>query len=400
MFKILTFSSLYPNRAQPHHGIFVEQRLRRLIASKEVDVRVVAPVPWFPLKHRMFGEYGRFAAAPDFEERHGIQIWHPRFPVVPKIGMTIGPALMAAAVWPTIRRLRNEGFAFDLIDAHYFYPDGVAAAMIARRCGVPVVITARGTDINLIPRHRLPRNMIRWAARRASAIVTVCQALKDEMEQLEIADRRVTVLRNGVDLEVFHPLADREAAREQLGFKRRTLLSVGRLISRKGHHIAIAALRDLPDTDLVIVGDGPMENELRLQARVQQLQDRVRFEGPRTQAELVKYYNAADAMILASDREGMANVLLECLACGTPIVANPAWGTPEVINTPEAGILMRERSPQALVEAARTLFGAYPDRAATRRHAERFGWDHTTRGQLEIFSKITKGRAELRPRAA
>jgi teichuronic acid biosynthesis glycosyltransferase TuaC len=397
--RILTFSSLYPNRAQPHHGIFVEQRLRRLVASREVEARVVAPVPWFPVRHRWFGEYAKFAGAPSFEERHGISISHPRYLVIPKVGMTVAPALMAAAAWPTVRRIRERGFDFDLIDAHYFYPDGVAAAMIAARCGVPFVITARGTDINLIPRYLLPRQMIRWAAGRSSAMITVCQALKDELVQLGVDGERVTVLRNGVDLEVFKPM-DREDVRQRLGFTRRTLLSVGHLIPRKGHHLVISALRDLPDVDLVIVGDGPKNSELRLQAQVAQVADRVRFEGARTQAELVEYYNAADALVLASDREGMANVLLECLACGTPLIATSAWGTPEVLNAPAAGVLMSDRSPAGVVEAVRKLFAARPDRAETRRHAERFGWDHTTRGQLGIFSRLVRGGTGPASRAA
>ncbi len=387
MLKILTFSTLYPNAAQPHHGIFVEQRLRRLVATGAVDVRVVAPVPWFPSRHPRFGEYAAFAAAPEREERHGISIVHPRFLTIPKVGMTVAPHLLAAAAWPTIRRLREQGFEFDLIDAHYFYPDGVAAAQLAARCGVPFVVTARGTDINLIPRYARPRRMILEAASKAAAVITVCEALRQETIALGVAPEHVTTLRNGVDLDLFH-LLDKPALRAKHGFRRRTLLSVGRLIERKGHHIAIAALRELPEVDLVIVGDGPMESELKRIAIETQVADRVRFEGPRTHAQLVEYYNAADALVLASDREGMANVLLECLACGTPLIANPAWGTPEVVSVPAAGVLMQERSAAALAAAARTLFAAYPSREATRKHAETFGWDTTTRGQLEIFSRI------------
>lgn len=398
MIKILTFSTLYPNAAQPHHGIFVEQRLRRLVASGTVDVRVMAPVPWFPSRHRWFGEYSAFAAAPHSEERHGIRISHPRFPTIPKFGMTIAPMLLASAVWPAVKRLRESGFDFDLIDAHYFYPDGVAAATLAERCGVPFVVTARGTDLNLIPQHRAPRKMILAASARAAAVITVCEALRSEAIALGMPADHVITLRNGVDLEHFR-LLEKVALRSKLGFHRRTLLSVGRLIERKGHHIAIAALRELPDVDLVIVGDGPMQSALVRLATETQVADRVRFAGARTHAQLVEYYNAADALVLASDREGMANVLLESLACGTPLIANPAWGTPEVVSKPAAGVLMRERSAAALADAARQLFAAYPQREDTRAHAETFGWDHTTRGQIELFSRIVAAPAALAPRA-
>ncbi|MDH5537210.1 MAG: glycosyltransferase, partial [Betaproteobacteria bacterium] len=170
--RILTFSTLYPNAARPSHGIFVETRLRHLVAGGWVDSRVVAPVPWFPSRNPRFGAYAVHASAPREEQRHGIQVLHPRYPVLPKIGMTLAPFLLAQSVKPVIERVLAQ-YPFDLIDAHYFYPDGVAAILLGRHFGKPVVITARGTDVNLIPRYRLPRAMIRWAARHAAGMITV-----------------------------------------------------------------------------------------------------------------------------------------------------------------------------------------------------------------------------------
>lgn len=387
MIRILTFSSLYPNAAQPHHGIFVEQRLRHLVASGRVDVRVVAPVPWFPFAHERFGEYARYAAAPHHESRHGIVVVHPRYPIVPKLGMSLAPVLMRAFVQSEVARLRTGGFAFDLIDAHYFYPDGVAAWWIGRMLRVPVVITARGTDVNLIPRHAIPRAMIRRSALGAAGIVAVCDALKQELVRIGVPSDRVVVLRNGVDLDNFRPIPPDEA-RRTLGVTGPTLLSVGKLIPRKGHHLAIQALSSLDGVRLMIVGDGPMEAELKRLAASSGVADRVRFEGPKSHSELPTYYSAADSLVLASDREGMANVLLESIACGTPVVATPFWGTPDVVASPEAGELMADRSVAALVAAVRALFARRPDRAATRRFAERFSWNSTTDGQLSLFEKI------------
>lgn len=395
MLKTLTFSTLYPNLAQPRHGVFVEERLRHLLASEQVTTRVIAPVPWFPIDHAFFGAWGQYARVPKQETRYGIEVQHPRYPLIPRYGMTLAPSLMAAAVLPAVTRaLRHDG-GFQLIDAHYLYPDGVAAVNIGRKLGVPVVVTARGTDVNLIPQYSGPRRMIVEAARRAAAVITVCQALKDRLVDLGVPERHILVLRNGVDLERFQSVP-REEVRARLGFSGTTLLSVGHLIRRKGHHIAISALRDLPDVRLVIVGDGPMQRELQLMVQALHLRDRVVFAGGRTQAELIDYYSAADALVLASDREGMANVLLESMACGTPVIASALWGTPEVINTPEAGVLMRELTPGALADACRELFARYPERAATRRHAENFSWAHTTRGQLELFEAILARRSEVR----
>ncbi|HET7763742.1 MAG TPA: glycosyltransferase family 4 protein [Burkholderiales bacterium] len=384
--KILTFSTLYPHAARPSHGIFVETRLRHLLASGKVESQVVAPVPWFPSDDARFGEYAIHARAPREEQRHGIQVLHPRYPLLPKIGMTISPFLLARAVRPLIERMLRS-YPFDLIDAHYFYPDGVAAVMIGQRLGKPVVITARGTDVNLIPRYRLPRAMIRWAARRAAGMITVARALKDDLVGIGVPGERIEVLRNGVDLQLFRPI-EREAARARLGFPRTTLLSVGLLITRKAHDLVIRALAALPGMDLVVVGDGPEREALAALARESRVGDRVRFVGSVPQEELRNYYGAADALVLASSREGWANVLLESMACGTPVVASRAGGSPEVVSAPEAGVLMAERTPEAVVEGVRRLFARRPDRAATRRYAEQFSWEETTRGQLRLFERV------------
>lgn len=385
--KILTFSSLYPNAAQPTHGIFVENRLRHLLDSGEIEVKVIAPVPWFPFASPAFGQYARYARVPQHEVRHGIEIWHPRYWVLPKIGMSIAPLLMARAVKKTVREIRQQGFEFDLIDAHYFYPDGVAACLVANRLGKPFVVTARGTDINLIPRHSLPKRWILWAAKKSRAMISVCQALKNEMASIGIAADKVTPLRNGVDLEFFHP-GNREEIRKQLKISGKTLLSVGYLIERKGHHLIIEALARLPDVRLYIAGEGEMSAQLHKLAVAQGVADRVVFLGALDRESLRRHMVAADALVLASSREGMANVLLEAIACGTPVVATPLWGTPEVVAVPEAGVLTRDRSVAGIVEGINQLFAHYPIRAATRRYAEKFGWDDTTRGQLEIFRRV------------
>lgn len=385
--RLLTFSTLYPNAARAGHGIFVETRLRHLLASGRIESRVVAPVPWFPFKHARFGGYTIHARAPREEVRHGINVLHPRYPVIPKFGMSAAPFLLAAAAVPTVRRLRASGYDFELIDAHYFYPDGVAALLLGRWFGKPVVITARGTDLNEIPQYLLPRKMIQWAARHASGMITVCKALKDVLVELGVESQRVDVLRNGVDLQLFQPIA-RAERRAEFGLDRRTLLSVGYLIPRKGHDLVIRALPLLPDVELLIAGDGPEEGNLKAIAARLGVSERVRFLGALPQAQLRDYYGAADALVLASSREGWANVLLESMACGTPVVASSVWGTPEVVATPEAGVLMAERTPDALASAVQKLFANYPDHMATRRYAEQFSWDDTTRGQLTLFERI------------
>lgn len=390
--RIATFTTLFPNAADPAHGVFVEERLRHLVASGEVEARVVAPVPWFPFPGKRFGKYGRFSRAPRVESRHGIEVRHPRYLLPPAVGMNLAPYSLALAALRELRRLRAEGFAFDAIDAHYFYPDGVAAAWLARELGVPFVVTARGSDVTLLPRFKWPRRLIRSAARRAAAIVTVCEALKHDLVSLGVEPGRVTVLRNGVDLARFAP-AERGEVRAALGLEGRVLLSVGWLIERKRHDLAIRALRELTDCRLVIVGTGPLRGALHALARAYGVENRVTFAGYVPQSELPRWYSAADALLLCSTREGWANVLLESMACGTPVAATEVGGTSEVVRAPEAGVLIAEHTPEAVSSAVRRLFDAAPAREATRRYAERFGWEDTTQGQLRIFRRAIEGPA-------
>lgn len=386
--RLLTFSTLFPHAARPNHGIFVENRLRHLLASREATSTVLAPVPWFPSTSARFGDLALNARAPLVESRHGIEILHPRFPVIPKLGMSAAPWLLYRAMVPQVARLLAEGRRFDVIDAHYVYPDGVAATWLGRRFGLPVVITARGTDVNLIPRHLVPRRLIQGAIRDANALIAVSGALKQALIGLGAPEDKVTVLRNGVETGLFRPPDDRAAVRAELGLRGPTLISVGSLIERKGHHRTIEAMRWLPGFELIIVGEGPEHGTLLAAIERLGLAERVRLLGSRPHRELPGLYGAADASVLASSREGWANVLLESMACGTPVVAADIWGNPEVVQCPEAGVIYEPNTPDGIAAAVHRLFASLPKRAATRAYAERFGWDETTAGQLALFRRV------------
>jgi len=386
--RLLVFTSLYPNAVQPRHGVFVEERLRHLVDSGRITATVVAPVPWFPFRHQRFGAYSAFARVPAHEQRHGIQISHPRYPAIPKLGMSIAPWLMYRALLPVLRELQANGTDFDLIDAHYFYPDGVAAVRLGAALGKPVVITARGTDVMWIPHYRRPRAQIQWAAGRAAAIVAVSQALKDQVAALGVDPGKITVLRNGVDLDRFEP-RDRTVIRAKLDLTGPVWLTVGHLVALKGVHIVIAALARVPDTTLLIVGEGPEQRKLRGLVEQLGLHARVRLLGAISHAELCDYYNAADVLVQASSREGMPNVVLESLACGTPVVATPFAGVNELLDAPEAGEIAAQRSDEAIAAAWLRLRDRAPARAATRGVAERLGWQPVVEAQHALYAQVS-----------
>lgn len=393
--RTLLFSTLFPSSVRPGHGIFVQTRLRELLATGEVDVRVVAPVPWFPSSHPRFGDYALYARTPRQETLEGVPVFHPRYLLPPKVGMNVAPLSMALAAVPVLRSILASGFDFDLIDAHYYYPDGVAAAMLSKWFGKPLVVTARGSDINLIARYRAPRRMMKWAARQAAASIGVSKALVDAIGQWGIAPEKLHVMRNGVDLERFRPLPQDES-RARLGLLGRPLLlSVGNLVPLKGHDLTIAAfaslLPDHPDARLALVGAGTERALLESQVRSLGLEGRVRFAGSVPNAELPLWFSAADVSVLSSSREGWANVLLESMACGTPVVATRRGGTPEVVSDDAAGRLVDVRDAAHIAGAIRALLREPPSRARVRDHASRFGWQATSQAQLDLFRTIAQG---------
>jgi len=388
--NILTISSLYPNNKDPKHGIFIETRLRNLIADfPEIKPIVIAPVPWFPFSSAKFGEYAKFADVVNQEVRNNIEVHHPKYVVIPKIGMYLTPFFMTIAIAKVIKKLKKQGKHFDLIDGHYFYPDGVAIARVAEKYKIPFTCTARGTDINLIPQQPKARSMIQTVFTKAAHMMTVCQALKDEMLALGANSTDITVLRNGVDLELFKPstIEEQQRLKPELAISDKLVMSVGWLIERKGHYLIIDAIKSLDNVTLAIAGNGPDKKQLQAQVKKLGLEGRVLFLGALSQTELNKWFRAADITVLASSREGWANVLLESMSSGTPVVATKVWGTPEVVASEEAGILV-DRNVTSIKTGISQLLQNLPSRAATRKYAEQFDWHSTSSGQHEIFQRI------------
>ncbi len=288
---------------------------------------------------------------------------------------------------PFLRRLIAGGARFDAIDAHYFYPDGVAAVWLGRQLGLPVVVTARGTDINLIPRHAMPRRLIRRAMAGAAALVAVSAALKQAMVALGAPEAKITVLRNGVDTRLFRPPADRAALRAGLGLAGPTLLSVGHLIERKGHHLVIEALAGLPGCTLLVSGDGPERARLQSAAAGARPRSRPSARSPAARRDGASY----TAQPTRWSWRPRARAGRTCCWRRWPVArrssppmsgATRRWSArPRPDGLPSA---IRRRS-------ARPLPRCSPHRrraVATRAYAERFGWEETTAGQMAVFRRV------------
>jgi teichuronic acid biosynthesis glycosyltransferase TuaC len=395
--QILTYTSLFPNAENKNHGVFIYQRILHLSRRPGVNVTVVAPVPYFPPGLRMHG-LESVRKIPSEEIIDGLKIYHPRYPLIPKISMPLHGFLMHAGSLRLVRWLHSR-LKFDCIDAHYVYPDGFAATLIAKRLNIPLVVSARGSDINQFPSIQLIRPMIRWTLREASGAIAVCAALRDAMVELGSRKDTCRVIGNGVDLNRFQAL-DRAEARTQLGIPQdaKMILSVGALLPVKGHSFTISAVAQLcrhrPKVRLYIVGEGKSRRELLEMIDALNLTDRVFLVGSKPNESLSSWYSAADVNCLASSREGWANVLLESMACGTPVVATRVWGTPDVVTSPELGILV-DQKVESIASALDSALSKDWNRAFLVEYASRRQWDDVA-AEVEEFLASTIGRNQDR----
>jgi glycosyltransferase involved in cell wall biosynthesis len=374
--RVLLFSTVFPNAAQPHHGVFVRERMRGLPAN-QFEVRVVAPTPWFPLVSGL--RPGFRPQVPAEEVQEGVQVLHPRFLSIPGILKCLDGLFLFLWTLPVLIRLRRE-FRFDVIDAHFVYPEGLAAVLAGLVFRVPVTVTLRGMLPLLVP-FRLRRPQLRFALRRAARVIAVSESLKRDAVALGIPAERVRVIENGIDPGLFHPI-DRTEARRSLGLPKYgpLLVSVGTLAPRKGFHLVMEAMAKLkkswPTLRFAIVGgdgaEGAMGTELRQLARKLEIDDRVIFAGPRKRGELASWYAAADLFVLATAHEGCPNVVLEALACGTPVVGTPVGSIPELL-TSEVGLIV-ERDVQSIAAGIDKALSRGWDRDAVRARIESRTW--------------------------
>lgn len=391
--NILLFSTLFPHSGEPTQGIFVENRLKHLLNDENIGATVIAPVPWFPFKHRMFGQYGRAAQARGEENRSGVTVYHPRYLVIPKVGMMLTPYFLAWSAKKTVKKLVKSGMQFDLIDAHYLFPDGVAASRLARFLNLPFTMTARGSDVTQIGLMERPKRLILQACEAADHVITVSKSLKDKLVIIGAEEKKISVLRNGVDAKAFAPVEmDREQFFDELELDSRTptIVSAGWLIPRKRIDIVIDAVARLPNTQAIIVGDGPLRRSLEARVNSLGLQDRVKFVGQKQPAEMPAYFSFADVLCLPSEREGWANVMLEAMACGAVIVARRVDGAVELIKGEAPGSLVDGDNPADYSRAIDDILTSLPVRSEVRSFALQYSWRSTSSKQMEIFRTIVK----------
>ncbi|MXS84923.1 glycosyltransferase family 4 protein [Nitrosomonas sp. HPC101] len=394
-FVVVVFSSLFPHPGQPNAGLFVRERMFRV--GEHLPLVVIAPVPWFPLQKilRRWRPYFR-PEAPYQELQQGFEIYHPRFFSVPGFFKFLDGFFMALGSLSTLWQLRRR-FNFQIIDAHFAYPDGYAASILGKWLQVPVTITLRGTEARLF-RSSLYRCLMGKAMTRAVKIFSVSDSLRKIAVEIGIPKDKVLVVGNGVDLDKFYRV-DRFEARRSLNIPENVpvLVSVGGLCERKGFHRVIGCLPDLidayPGIQFLIIGgasaEGDWTEKLKQLVAELKLEKNVRFLGVVPPDKLKVPLSAADIFVLATRNEGWANVLLEAMACGLPVVATDVGGNAEVVNHVALGKLVPFNDQQALGLAIGNALRNDWNRENIIDYAHKNSWNQRVTVLVEEFTKIT-----------
>lgn len=355
MMKILSFTSLFPNSSNTRHGVFVKNRLIKIMEYYDHNITLISPIPATPFLPGRLNPYRSQSSIAELEQVEVIPVHHPRYTHIPLIGMYFQPWFMYRSAFKLIQKNPEIVKDVKIIDAHYAYPDGVAAVMLARKLSLPSVITVRGSDVNKLPEYLVPRLWLKWAFKRCDWLIPVSKSLSKKIESLDSkCIDKITVIANGVDTKVFNDSAvsvDNKIERKT----QRLLLSVGNLIALKGHHLIIDAIKADETLQLIIIGSGPMESQLLKQIEDMGMGHRVSIKGNIPQNELAAIYTQADLLILASESEGCPNVLLESQACGTPVISTDVGAARDLMVENKTGLIML-RTPDSIYKTIQKAF--------------------------------------------
>lgn len=344
--KILVLSSLFPSPASPNSGIFIKEQLKEIMKLCSV-IGVVSPKPWLP----------KIKDNPKEEVWGDIKIFRPRYFMIPKLTVYLNGFFYFISVYLFLRRMK-EFIDFDILHVHFAYPTGFAGVLLGKILKKKVILTVRGTDINSFPENRILRIFIKYTLTNVEETIAVSNALKKEVAKMDVAVNKVTVIPNGVNLNLFKPMPKRDA-RKELGLDNHynIILFVGNLEKVKGLEYLLRAFKEIcnsnviDNTILVLIGTGSLYNLINKMIDDYGIQDCVMLKNHIPHEGIPLWINASDVLCLASLSEGRPNVLYEAIACGIPVVATNVGGISEIIASKELGELTPSKSANDLKDA-------------------------------------------------
>ena len=393
--KLIVFCSTFPDENQPHFGIFVRNRMFRY-AQDGNDVVVVSPRAWFPGQgiFRKLYPHKRPLCS-NYEKQEGVEVFYPKYFSLPGLFKWADGFFMALFSLMRVLKLKKNGF--NVIDAHFAYPEGYAATLLGKWLNLPVSITLRGTIVSKSKEPALRKRIVK-AVDSADQVISVTQDLVNVANSAGCDRSDFELVGNGVDTSIFFPDPDAGSKlRESLEIPSdaKVIISVGGIIEHKGHHRVVEVMPKLIEKDTatyyLIVGGaslaGDYSSEIKATIERLNLSDKVFMLGSKKPDELRACLSASDVFVLPTRYEGWANVFLEAMACGLPVVTTNVGGNSEVISNADVGALVPFGDPEALAEAVMEYLDLDCSEAVLS-YSNSLSWDMRISKLKVLFQKL------------
>jgi teichuronic acid biosynthesis glycosyltransferase TuaC len=395
--KVLYLSRNYPNNVLPLLGLWVQGLVEN--CARLCECRVISPVPYCPPLPAICRDYTRFRTVVRQQHADGIEVFHPRFLVPPSHRFHgVESYTYYVAILKLVRQL-HQRFPFELIHAHYTYPDGWVAARLGRALRLPVVITEQNPWKPWMDDYPAVRRQATWAARQCDFHIAISEVVRKEITYFVDQPSKLRVIPDGIDASVFTlPRGPRRSQRKHILF-------VGIIRPVKGMDILLRALRLLTDRGhdekLLLIGESFYPAYRKEYERLQRmaidlgLGERVEFMGAKPLDELVRQMQQSKVLVLPSRKESLGMVLVEALACGTPVVATRCGGPEDIVND-RVGVLVRPEDPEALAQGIEHVLehGNDYDPVLLREYAvENFSWNRIALQYVELYREAIERHA-------
>lgn len=388
--NILSVCHFFPNRLRPYSGIFVKERIKHVARSNDITLSVIAPIPSFPLMS-MIQKYQDLEALEYHEIFDGLEVVHPRYFMIPKFFKILDSMFFERSLTAFLEK--NPAYLnYDIFDFHWTYPDAIGGLESARKFGKKAVVTVRGNEALYFFDTSKMRKVLQEKLCEFDHVIAVSSDLQHKIvTEYNVPPSKVSVIANGIDCRKFHVM-DRGEALKTCGrdCNRQFILAVSRLSHEKGLEYLFDAFARLkrPDLDLIIIGDGPLKKQLTEMCRRYGIADNVIFLGDVRHEKLIAWYNAADLFCLPSLREGCPNVVIEALACGTPVVASHVGGIPDLVTGPDCGYLIPPGDAEKLSRALEKALAADWNREIIASVGSARSWEHVAENVIQVFERI------------
>lgn len=392
---ILMISHLYPSKADDVNGSFVHSQVKAL-SKQGCTVKVVAPTAFAPFPLYLIKEkWRRFHATPKKDDFQGIEVFYPRIIRTPRAALFELSGLNYYHAMKKYVLSQHQRQPFDLIHAQVAYPDGWAAAKLAKRLNLPLVLTLHGQELQkIVTWSKGLKKRVQAALDSAEAVIVASAKMQALAEKQGVAKQRLHLIYNGLD-----PLPSAQLPSEICDRinRKRVLLSVSRLEEEKGIQYnleALALLKDkLPDLVYIIVGTGSYQGKLQALARSLGVDKRVIFAGHYPRDKVQAFYDHSDVFSLPSREEAFGIVYLEAMAAGLPVIGTAGEGIAPIIKGNPAGRLVKHGDIQALAAGILQLLLPAAKAAGIegKKLASSFTWEANGCKTIEVYKAVFKG---------